>query len=179
MRDYVVRSSVTRAESSARRAADVIIVILLCAAVLFVLFRFILVPVTARDPKVGDLNEGDLVLIDRVSKYLSEYTPGDIVRADIGRGLNAYRVVACGGCDVLVKDGCTYINGGLLDESEYASPWDGRAELNCWVPWGSVLLLPDDRQSIRSLEDCVVPVGEIFGKLRLRVYPFDKLGLFV
>ena len=167
MRDYVVRSTYTHAESSARRAADVILILLLCAGALFVLFRF-----------MRDLKDGELVIIDRVSKYFAEYAPGDIVRADIGGGMNAYRVAAKGECEALVRDGRLYINGGLLDESEYASGWSESSELYCYVPYNCVLLLPDDRSGVDSLETCVVPIGEVYGKLRLRVYPFDRISLF-
>ena len=178
MRDYVVRSTYTHAESSARRAADVILILLLCAGALFVLFRFMYVPVAAKDPQVRDLKDGELVIIDRVSKYFAEYAPGDIVRADIGGGMNAYRVAAKGECEALVRDGRLYINGGLLDESEYASGWSESSELYCYVPYNCVLLLPDDRSGVDSLETCVLPMGEVYGKLRLRVYPFDRISLF-
>ena len=178
MRDYVVRSTYTHAESAARRAADVIIMLLLCALILFVLFRFMYVPVAARDPQVRDIADGELLIIDRVSKYLVEYSPGDIVRADVGGGMNAYRVAAAGECEALVRNGRLYINGGLLDESGYATSFDEGVELSCSVPYNCVLLLPDDRSGVDSLEGFVLPVGEIFGKLRLRIYPFNRIGLF-
>lgn len=178
MRDYVVRSTYTHAESSARRAADVIVIILLCAALLFVLFGFILVPVSAAEPLVGELAEGELVLVDRLSKYVVPYKPGDIVRADVGRGLTAYRVAACGECEALIRGGKLYINGGLLDESGYTTDWDEGLEASFIVPKGSVLLLPDDRAGIISPEGFVLPVAEVYGKLRLRVYPFNKINIF-
>ena len=41
-----------------------------------------------------------------------------------------------------------------------------------------MLLLPDDRAGITSPEGYVLPVGEVYGKLRLRVYPFNKINIF-
>ena len=178
MRDYVVRSTVTHAESAARRAADVIIVILLCAAAVFAFFKLVWVPVSTADPQVGALSDGELVIVDRVSKYFSEYSVGDIVRANLGSGLNAYRVAASGGSSVVVRGGRLYVDGGLMDDSEYASGWRSDAELSCEVPHGSVLLLPDDRSGVTSLEDHIIPVGSVYGKLRMRVYPFSKINFF-
>ena len=178
MQDYVVRSSITHAESAARRTADVLLTLFICAAVVFVLFRFIWVPVVTADPPVKELEDGELVLADRISRYFGEYKVGDVVRADIGEGMNMYRVAAPGGTSVTVRGGRLYVNGGLLDESEYASAFDSELDEELEVPEGSVLLLPDDRSGITELEGCVLPVSSVYGKLRLRICPLSRFTLF-
>lgn len=178
MEDYVVRSSVTHAESAARRAADVILVLFICAAAVFVLFRLVWVPVVTADPPIGELGDGEVVLVDRLSKFFKEYEAGDIVRADIGDGMNMYRVVACGEAEVVIRGGQIYINGGLLDESGYASGMAGFKDAEFTVPYGSALLLPDERAGVSDPASCILQEGEIYGKLRFRIYPFGRLAIF-
>ena len=182
MQDYVVRSTVTHAESAARRAADVIITLFFCAAAVFVLFRFVWVPVAVASPQVNELEDGELVIADRISKWFAEYEPGDIVRADTGDGMNMYRVAVCaapgGDMELEISGGRLYVNGGLLDESAYTEGFDPSLELFETLPSGSVLLLPDDRGGIASLDKYMLPVNEVYGKLRFRIYPFNKLSLF-
>lgn len=178
MRDYVVRSTVTHAESAARRAADVIIIIMLCAAAVFVFFRLVWVPVATADPCVTGLENGELLIVDRVSKYFAAYETGDIVRAEVSGALNAYRVAAPGGSSVLVRGGKLYVNNALMDDSAYAGGWREDIELACSVPENCLLLLPDDRSGVTSLNDFVVPAGAVFGKVRLRLYPFGRIAIF-
>lgn len=180
MQDYVVRSTVTHAESAARRAADVILILLFCAAAVFLILKFIWVPVAAVSPQVKDIKEGELVVIDRASKWFAEYKAGDIVRADLGAGMNEYRVAvsAVNGGDrqIILRGGCLYVDGGLLDESAYASGFDPELDIECTLPSGSILLLPDERTGVASLEENMLPAGEVYGKLRFRIYP--KLSIF-
>ena len=178
MQDYVVRSTVTHAESAARRAADVIIMLFLCAAAVLVLFRFIWAPVVTSDPLVEGVNDGEVLLVDRVSKFFREYRPGDLVRADIGDGMNIYRVAAAGEAEVILRGGCLYVDGGLLDESAYARGWDPAIDSEITVPKGSVLLLPDDRTGVEGLESHILPVGRIYGRLLFRVYPLNRFAIF-
>lgn len=169
----------THGESAARRAADVIIILMLCAAAVFILFKLILVPVATNDPQVSALDSGELVIVDRVSKYFSEYAPGDIVRAKVGGSMNAYRVAAPQGSSVAVRGGRLYVNGGLMDDSAYAGGWQSDIDIGCEVPYGSLLLLPDDRSGVTELDSYVVPIGSIYGKLRFRIYPFSKFNMFI
>ena len=81
MREYTVRSTRTRNDSAARRVVDVLLIILICAAVLLFIFGVALVPARIAGSNVSELSAGDVILVDRVSKYLVDYAVGDIVRA--------------------------------------------------------------------------------------------------
>ena len=174
---YVVRSTNTGRDSSAIRAADWILTLLSGIALVFLIFAFVLRPVELNKPMVNGLNDGELVFVDRVSKYVLGFDRGDIVRADI-EGYNAYRVVAMSGEQVLIQDGRTYIDGSFLDEGEYGAAWDEGVYIRLVVPKGSMLILPDDRVGICSLDGYVIADSDIYGELRLRVYPFSRLSLF-
>ncbi len=177
MRNYTVRSTYTRAESAARRAADVIVTLFLCAALVFVLFKFIWVPEITADPGVGELENGEIVIVDRLVKYFGGYAVGDIVRADIGGGMNEYRIIALGGSSVIIRGGSLYVDGRLLEEP-YASNIPAELDEEAEVPTGYLLLLPDDRSEITLLSRGIIPAGDVFGEVRLRIYPLNRFNLF-
>ena len=179
MEEYTVRSTYTRAESAARRAADIAVILLLCFFLVFILFKVILVPVEVNDENVAELNTGELLLVDRVSRFIADYSVGDIVRADLGSGYAFYRVAAKGGSLYQVRNGKAYLDGELIDESAYGGEWSEYAELDCSVPEDSVLLLPDKRPAVSALDRYLIPYGSIYGETRLRVAPLTRLSFFM
>ena len=180
MRGYTVRSTYTHAQSAATKAADVVMLIFLCAAALFLLFRLMLAPVMTSEPRVEGLEDGEIILVDRLAKFFFDFKVGDLVCADLGGGIEQYRVAAPGGATVTVRGGRLFVNDGLLDDSAYATPFDEGVEKEFTVPQGSVLLLPDEREGLDlgNPQIYIKPVGGIYGKLRMRIYPLDKLCIF-
>lgn len=177
--EYTVRSTYTKARSRARRAADIAVILLICLALVFALFKLILVPVSVSGSRVCDIADGELILVDRVSKFVSDYSEGDIVRVNRGRGFELLRVAAGGGSDYTVRGGRTYLNGCLIDESGYASEWGGETEFSVSVPEDSLLLLPDNREGITSLEEYTIRYAAVYGEVRLRIHPLSRLNLFI
>ena len=178
MEEYTLRSTKTHKASAARRAMDILVILLAAAGLLVLLFKVLLVPERVRTGLVSELCEGDLVLVDRFSKYLSDYRLGDIVSASPEAGEGLYRIAALGGQSYLVRGGRVYIDGALADESAYSGGWPAGTELMLEVPGDSVLLLPDDRSGVRSLEDYIVLYNDIRGEVRVRVAPIGRLALF-
>lgn len=177
--EYKVRSTYTKARSAARRAADIAVILLICAALVFAVFKLVLVPFSVENSLVKDLEEGQLILVDRVSKFISDYKAGDIVRINRGRGFELIRVAAGGGSRYEVRGGRAYLDGCLIDESAYSEGWGEDAEFYISVPEDSLLLLPDSREGIDSLEGFTVRCAEVFGEVRLRIHPLKKLNLFI
>ena len=117
---------------------------------------------------------GSYMLADR-NAYRSE----DICRGDIvifhseKTGLEdslVKRVIGLPGETVTLSDGCVYIDGELLDESDYVNgktmPMNGRAEFN--VPEGHYLMLGDNRTNSmdsRSWADPYISEDEIKGRV--------------
>lgn len=178
MEEYTLRSTRTHRNSAFRRAADIAVVLLLCAGLLALLFKVLLVPERVTKETVTGLSEGDLILVDRFSKYLSDYKVGDIVAAEPAAGYGLYRIAALGGESYLVIDGQAFLDDNLIDEGSYSDGWPREAELYIEVPEDSVLLLPDERWGLEDLEACLVRYNDIRGEVRLRIYPADKLSLF-
>lgn len=177
--EYRVRSTVTRTRSALRRAADIAVILLICLALVFALFKLVLVPVSAEGSLVSDIEEGELILVDRVSKFISDYTEGDIVRVNRGRGFELLRVAAGGGSEYSVRGGKAYLNGSLIDESAYSAGWGEEAEFSVSVPSDSLLLLPDSRDGIESLEESIVRCAAVYGEVRVRLHPISRLNIFI
>lgn len=177
MQEYTLRSTYTRAESAARRAADVTVVILLSVLLVFLLFKAVLVPVSVSEPKLMGFEEGDLLLVDRVSKFVSDYSVGDVVRADTGSGWALYRVAALGGSTYTVRGGNAYLDSALLDESAYSEGWADWLDFEIQIPEGRILLLPDVRTSVNFPSSYIVEYSAIYGEVRFRVSPISRLAL--
>ncbi len=177
MIEYRVRSTRTRAGSAARRAADIIAVLLICLLLVFLLFKFALVPSVVKATHVSDISEGELVLVDRVSRFISDYSVGDIVCADLGEGASFYRVAAAGGSVYQVRNSKAYLDGALIDESAYSEGWKG-VEFGVTVPEYSLLLLPDGREGINDLGAYIIEYNSVYGEVRFRVSPLSRLAIF-
>ena len=178
MNEYRVRSTRTGAGSRLRRAADIAVITAFSLLLVFLLFKFILVPVRVSDGGVSELAEGDIVLVDRVSNFVSDYSAGDLVRADLGGGYSIYRLAAKEGASYLVRNGRAYLNGAFIDESAYSAGWPQETELSVKVPADCVLLLPDNREGLSSAEGFIIPYNSIYGEVRFRVSPLKRLAIF-
>ena len=178
IREYTVRSTVTRTESRLRKAADIAIVALISAVLVFVLFRFVLVPYEVTDPGVSELREGEMVLVDRFSLFVSEYELGDLLRIRTPEGEAFLRVAAKGGSTYKVVNGRAYLDGSLIDESGYGGDWGGADGLSVAVPEGFLLLLPDSRGEATDLGAGLVSYSDIIGEVRFRIMPFGRIAVF-
>lgn len=177
--EYTVRSTYTKTRSRLRRAADITVIVLFSLLLVFVLFRFVLVPVSVKSTGVNEIEEGELILCDRVSKFLVDYAPGDIVRAETEDGYKLLRVAAKGGSVYSVRGGVTYLNGVMIDESAYSSGWPEEAEFEIRVPVDKLLLFPDDRAGISEPAKCLVSQSRVYGEVRFRISPIKRLAFFV
>ena len=177
--EYRVRSTYTRRRSAIRRAADIAVILLICLLLVFVLFKLVLVPAAADETKVSDIEKGELLLIDRVSKFISDYTPGDILRVDRGVGYELLRVAARGGSTYTVRDGKAYLNGALIDESEYSEGWPEGTGFELKIPQNSLLLLPDFREGITEPKEYITTYNRVFGEVRFRISPLSRLTFFI
>lgn len=178
MQEYTVRSTRTKRGSAARRAADIAVVLLLCVGLVAFLFCVVLIPVRVGVSSVSELESGDLLLVDRISRFISDYSIGDIVRAETEAGDGIYRVAAPGGSYYLVRNGKAYLNGAYVEE-EYSSGWPYNLEISFSVPEDQILLLPDDRTGITELSGWSIPYNSVYGEVRFRISPIKKLALFV
>ena len=167
--------------------AVVVSVVLVLVLILFVMMT----PVVIQDKSVNELDRGDLVFADRFGKFISPYGRGDLIvykceRFDTAKQVSKTvatvgRVIAFGGEEGLVTGGRVYINGSLLDEKDYAAEFPEDMYLSFTVLENKLLLLPDERSEIHSLEidDITFEYGDVIGEVRFRVYPFGGRGIYI
>ena len=126
---------------------------------------------------------------DRLLVQSTFYTPqrGDVVVVDsyinYGKPL-VKRVIAKGGdtVDIDVEQGLVYVNGEALDEPYVPEGTlsTGHVEFPLTVPEGTLFLMGDNRQhstDSRSSDVGFIDERDILGKVVLRIYPFNKIGL--
>ena len=137
----------------------------------------------------GSSMNNTLVDGDRLLVQSTFYTPrrGDVVVVDsyinYGKPL-VKRVIAKGGdtVDINVEQGLVYVNGEALDEPYVPEGTlsTGDVQFPLTVPEETLFLMGDNRQhstDSRSSSVGFIDERDILGKVVLRIYPFNKIGL--
>lgn len=131
--------------------------------------------------------EGDMVLVERVTQFFSEPKVGDIVVAQSHIKLDENRdkviikrVIGLPGDHIIVAEGSVYVNGEKIDDSyTFDKVTDG--ELDEVVPKDHLFLLGDNRlnsNDSRSAQVGMVPKADLRGKVWFRLWPLNKLSFF-
>ena len=132
------------------------------------------------------LEEGDYLIINRMSYKFGEPKRGDIIvfESDLQQddGTNkdlVNRVLGVSGDTVKIKDSKVNDNGKELNEP-YIHNEVTEGDIDTIVPENSVFVLGDNREI--SLDSRYEQVGfinesDILGKVFVRLYPFNKIGL--
>lgn len=130
---------------------------------------------------------GDLVLVEKLSQFFSEPKQGDIIVAltdlqtEDGKKKNVIkRVIGLPGDTVIIKDLKVYVNGKELQE-DYLFEGQTGGSFQGTVPKDHIFVLGDNRyNSNDSRSDTIgyIPYERIKGKVYFRVYPFNHMRLF-
>lgn len=131
--------------------------------------------------------EGDLVLVERVSLFFSNPKVGDVVVAQSHIKLDEKhdkviikRVIGMPGDHIIVAEGSVYVNGEKIDDSyTFDKMTDGM--LDVVVPEGHYFLLGDNRlnsNDSRSAQVGMVPREDLRGRVWLRLWPLNHIKLF-
>jgi signal peptidase I len=127
------------------------------------------------------LSPGDHVLVDKLAyRGGGEPRAGELVAFDApdSEGVMLKRVVALGGQSVEIWDGALRVDGRRVDEP-HSDPKDfeGRFFGPVRVPAGTVFVLGDHRRdSEDSREFGAVPVDDLIGRARARIWPPERWG---
>jgi len=152
---------------------------LMCALVWGLFFNFSEVRGSSMRPGIHD---GDRILVDHVSYMFATVAHGDIIvmRYPLDPSVDyVKRVVGLPGDHVEILRGQVWLNGARLDEeyvaAENTDPW---AVADVVVEPGHFFVLGDNRiRSSDSREFGQVPEVYLRGKVRARLWPFERVGL--
>ena len=127
------------------------------------------------------IHDRDRILVDNLSYWLGAVERGDIVvlRYPLDPSLDYIkRVVGLPGEEVRIEGGRLWIDGTLIEEP-YVAPdcFDPFTHLVTRVKEDHFFVLGDNRlRSSDSREFGQVPRSNIRGKVRLRLWPLDRIG---
>ena len=129
---------------------------------------------------------GDQILIEKVTKYITEYDRFDIIvfepKYPTAEGQYIKRIIGLPGETVQIIDGQIYINGEVLTEQFGKNPiiYAGIADEPITLGTKEYFVLGDNREvSLDSRYEVVglVSHSQIEGKVLLQIYPFSKFGV--
>ncbi len=170
-----------RRHARARRELAAWVVTLALAALVGLGVRgFVFELVRVEGPSMSPtILSGEVLLVTRFDYLVDGPARGDVVvcRYPNREGTFIKRVVALPGDAFEIRDGCTYVNGALLDEDyvEYAATEDYGPVL---IGDGQYMLLGDNRavsHDSRAGDVGTLRADDIVGRARWVVYPFDAL----
>ena len=147
--------------------------------VVFILFVWFSWARMGNDSMAPTLHKGDLVLVDRLSKYYRNLQRTDLVAyvPKDGQGLIIKRVVALGGERVAGKDGVIYIDDTYtLVERDYG-PTNTLDFSPVKVPEGCVFVLSDDRLYFEDMAIYSMVKNNTFNGMALpAIWKMDAAG---
>lgn len=158
-----------------------LITCLIAAAALYFVFFIWLTPMAIKGDSMSPaLNDGEVVLLDRLGKYWKKPGRGDMIVFSTPDGVFIKRIVALPGETVDISDGRVYIGSRPLDESAYAVGLVGDLE-PVIVPDDAVFVLGDNREKVydsRLPQVGCIPYQHIEAVLRLRIAPISRFTIF-
>lgn len=128
------------------------------------------------------LKEGDVVFVNKFIYKISDVGRGDVVVFEYNGMKNLVkRVIGLPGENIVFKDNNLYIDGVLYKETYLSSDTEDFSlkELGYdVVPEDYYLVLGDNRaDSMDSREIGLINKKDLIGKVGIRIYPFNKIGL--
>ena len=134
---------------------------------------------------MNTLQDGQMVLVDKLTPKLGGYDRGDIVvfQPPVADGDVPYikRIIGVGGDVVELRGGAVVLNGVTLDESGYVFEGQRTDPLNGisrWVvPAGQLFVLGDHRGNSSDSRTALgtIPVSSVIGRAILRYWPLASL----
>ena len=155
-------------------------------AVVAVIYLFILSPheVIGRSMEPTYF-ESEFLLADKVSYFVRKPKQGEVVIFEYDENHDYIkRIIAIPGDTVEVRSGKVYVNGEMLDETEYLDNSVNTANGNYFtsgrtvtVPEGTVIAFGDNRpHSSDSRNFGPIDVGKLKGRVIWRVTPLSRFG---
>ena len=175
------RSSLRKKAHRTQGGLSFLFSLAVAALVLYFIFFVWLTPVRITGESMAPgLMDGEIVLVDRLSKYVTRPNRGALVQAEGPEGSLIKRIVGLPGEYVEIAQGQVYINSRPLAETGYQVNTVGTYH-KTFVPEGRVFLLGDNRrvvQDSRSESIGTVAYGDLLGVVRFRIHPLSRFTLY-
>jgi signal peptidase I len=166
--------------------------IVLTVVVFLVIQGFVVQPYRVEQISMQNtLQDGQMVLVDKLTPRLDGYSRGDIVifrpPASAGEGDTPFikRVIGVAGDVVELSAGVVKVNGVPLDESGYVfdgQPTNPIGDQTSWVVQpGMLFVLGDHRENSTDSRNPIlgpIAVDSVIGKAVVRYWPLSQVALF-
>lgn len=161
--------------------------IAIAAAIAFVIVQFVKPTIVKESSMEPNFYENNYLLVNRQAYTFKEPERGDVivfhsslVQSNGHEKLLIKRVIGLPGEEIDISEGQVYINGEPLEE-DYTKEGFTTGELTGFVvPEGQLFCMGDNRRvsiDSRSEEVGCVKKDDLLGKVFVRLYPFDQIGL--
>ncbi len=131
--------------------------------------------------------EGNLVLVEKISQWIGEPERFDIIvagtelKTDEGKNKNIIkRIIGLPGDKIIIENGKVYVNGEEIEE-DYLNSSDTNGNFNGEVPKEHVFVLGDNRyhsNDSRSDDVGYIPFEDLKGTVYLRIWPLKDFKSF-
>jgi len=168
-----------------REALEWLIVVAAAFLIFLVLRNFVVISANINGVSMEPtLSHGDKVMVNRFSYLFSKPGYRDIIAFPSKESKRLYvkRVIGLPGDIIDIADGKFIVNGKNLEDnfSDERVYFLGDVEFPVTVPENCYFVLGDNRNSSddsRFYSVGSIPKKDIIGKVSVRIWPFDKIGL--
>jgi signal peptidase I len=163
---------------------DIVIALIIAVVVI----QFVKPTIVKESSMEPNFYENDYLFVSKQSyKLFGEVERGDVVvvhsslvQENGDEKMLIKRIIGLPGDRIDISDGMVYINGEALEESYTKDGVTSGDVRNLVVPDGEIFCMGDNRLvSIDSRDPSVgcIDIDQIVGKVVLRLYPFNKIGI--
>ncbi len=161
-------------------------IILTAIVIAIIITQFIRPTLVRGESMYPTLEENDYLIISKISYKIKSPKIGDIVvfRTNLLQEDGTHkdlvkRVIATEGNHLVIKDSKVYVDDELLDEP-YIHGQYTTGDIDIIIPENKIFAMGDNRE--KSLDSRYEEVGlveesDVIGKVTIRLYPFDKIGM--
>jgi len=130
---------------------DIVVIVAAAFAIAMLVQAFLIKPFTIHQVSMeATLNEGDRILINRVTYHFRDPKLGDVIvfHSPVTRGEDLVkRVIAVGGQTISISNGKVYINGTVIDEPYLLEQGFAGDYPETLVPAGQLFVMGDNRNN--------------------------------
>ena len=152
----------------------------------FIITQFVRPTLVRGESMYPTLEENDYLIINRMSYKIGEPKRGDIIvfstellQEDGNTKDLVKRIIAVEGDHIKIEDSKVYVNDKIVDES-YIHKNYTEGNVDMVIPKGKLFAMGDNRE--KSLDSRYEDVGlvnekDIMGKVMIRLFPFNNIGV--